>query len=409
MAEENLYKWTDNPTVSGVAKCDTDVLNDCLMHLKYENENPNILKTNQITNCLLEVPQRIKLELKDGVLTLKAGSEVIVPNGFEEDGVTPKFDYVKFEEDKTCITYAVGKSFILINKNNDLYSSVTEQHQASGTAEPSGFIGIFYNTELNKVGYRSDATKSFTYGYALPLGWSTNISTTECSSIDQVFNGMGYIGSTVWVDKDIKCLAPNGRNADGTLNNVEIVTKKISMFTQTNNASYIPFVITSAGRVESAFGNVHDDIANINSHGVVCHVGRYTTTAEGGITYFAPNQPFRAAEYSSVLTLAERTNFYVKERYANGYSWYRLWNDGYLEQGGITGSAPGRVPARTVTFIKPFTSGLVSIVTNGAFGGSSNNPYMSFFQITGATVNNFTAYARCDENIQMYWVARGYA
>lgn len=33
------YVWTDNPTVSGVSKCDTDILNECLMHLKYENNN----------------------------------------------------------------------------------------------------------------------------------------------------------------------------------------------------------------------------------------------------------------------------------------------------------------------------------------------------------------------------------
>jgi hypothetical protein len=45
MAEENLYKWTDNPTVSGVAKCDTDVLNDCLMHLKYENGGDFVSKS----------------------------------------------------------------------------------------------------------------------------------------------------------------------------------------------------------------------------------------------------------------------------------------------------------------------------------------------------------------------------
>ena len=32
MAEQ--YQWTDNPTESGVALCDTDVLNDCLMYLK---------------------------------------------------------------------------------------------------------------------------------------------------------------------------------------------------------------------------------------------------------------------------------------------------------------------------------------------------------------------------------------
>lgn len=30
------YTWTDNPTQSGVAICDTDILNDCLMHLKYD-------------------------------------------------------------------------------------------------------------------------------------------------------------------------------------------------------------------------------------------------------------------------------------------------------------------------------------------------------------------------------------
>lgn len=36
---EQTYKWTDNPTESGVAICDTDVLNDCLMHLKYDKKS----------------------------------------------------------------------------------------------------------------------------------------------------------------------------------------------------------------------------------------------------------------------------------------------------------------------------------------------------------------------------------
>lgn len=35
------YTWTDNPTQSGVALCNTDVLNDCLMHLKYNNKYNN--------------------------------------------------------------------------------------------------------------------------------------------------------------------------------------------------------------------------------------------------------------------------------------------------------------------------------------------------------------------------------
>lgn len=32
------YDWIDNPTENGVAVCDTDVLNECLMHLKYNNQ-----------------------------------------------------------------------------------------------------------------------------------------------------------------------------------------------------------------------------------------------------------------------------------------------------------------------------------------------------------------------------------
>ncbi len=33
---ENNYIWTDNPTVSGISEYDPDILNDCLMHLKYD-------------------------------------------------------------------------------------------------------------------------------------------------------------------------------------------------------------------------------------------------------------------------------------------------------------------------------------------------------------------------------------
>lgn len=128
-------------------------------------------------------------------------------------------------------------------------------------------------------------------------------------------------------------------------------------------------------------------------------IGRYNTDSNNRIT---------SVIYYGAQSNSPSPKATIIETYQSGDSWYRWWSDGYLEQGGITGSAPGRVPARTVTFLKPF-NGFINIVTNGAFGGSVNNPYMSFFQITEVTSNNFTAYARCDENISMYWVARGYA
>ena len=41
----------------------------------------HFLNKSQITNCLLEVPQRIKHTLENDTLTIKAGSVVIVPLG----------------------------------------------------------------------------------------------------------------------------------------------------------------------------------------------------------------------------------------------------------------------------------------------------------------------------------------
>lgn len=47
------------------------------------------------------------------------------------------------------------------------------------------------------------------------------------NSINQVFNGIGYIGSTIWVDKGIKGLIPNYKNADGTRKSVFYETTKL--------------------------------------------------------------------------------------------------------------------------------------------------------------------------------------
>lgn len=44
------YLWTDNPTESGIARCDTDVLNDCLMHLKYENQPDELIQDVETLN-----------------------------------------------------------------------------------------------------------------------------------------------------------------------------------------------------------------------------------------------------------------------------------------------------------------------------------------------------------------------
>ena len=186
----------------------------------------------KITNCILEIPQRIKLEYENNVSgALKAGSQVIIPSGFEDDGVTPKFVYKEIEQDitftltATSSTSRVGCAWY---KSGSIAANV---NRFSGDTAPT-FIGaaIWYDTANNIIKNSSDSGATWNSGeYSLPIA-EVSIN-TEDQQITQVFNGMGYIGSTCWVNKGVKVLMPNGRNADGTLNNIEYTTDKDYSFT----------------------------------------------------------------------------------------------------------------------------------------------------------------------------------
>ena len=53
-------------------------INDC-MNANWDKIDASLRINDKLTNCLLEVPQRIKYTLKNGTLTIKAGSVVSVP------------------------------------------------------------------------------------------------------------------------------------------------------------------------------------------------------------------------------------------------------------------------------------------------------------------------------------------
>ena len=72
MANSN-YAWTDNPTVSGVSQCDTDVLNDCLMHLKYNHRTSGggfSLFDTKITDHVLSGDEALGWVIQGGVCLL---------------------------------------------------------------------------------------------------------------------------------------------------------------------------------------------------------------------------------------------------------------------------------------------------------------------------------------------------
>ena len=200
------------------------------------DSDDDALTNNNISNCITEIPQDIKLELNNGTLTLKAGSKVYIPNEFESDGVTKKFDVIVIESDKVCGGYNTGTCVVFTDYLGNLYANINiSPYTGSGSSAPTDLLGLFYNTTTNTIGVRFDTSSQFTGRYSLPIAIVTNSSTSVCSSIDQVFNGFGYIGSTVFALPGVKGLIPNGRNAGSSLKSIEFKTERVLTYTFTTN------------------------------------------------------------------------------------------------------------------------------------------------------------------------------
>lgn len=264
-----------------------------------------------ITNCITEIPQDIKLELKDGVLTLKAGSKVYVPNGFEADGVTPKFDEVVIESDKTHTLTVAGQWKVVFtdgdtawgtgpridNYNTNIYSGNTAPSVSSRS-------NLWYDTANNVMKTSYDNGASWVVSNcALPIGLIT-ATTTGITSIDQVFNGFGYIDSTVFALPNVKGLIPNGRNEDGSLKNIEFTVDRVrpQTFTSADNFPEVTYWLTSTGEFGGANVNInyHSNINKVlydvdGTSRAYCNAGGFAVV-RGKITSFSPKLPFHAVD-----------------------------------------------------------------------------------------------------------------
>ena len=257
---------------------------------------------NYTTNRTLEIPQDIKLELNNGTLTLKAGSKVYVPNGFESDGTTPKFDVITLTEDKSRIgsitttgtsmvfTYSKGDPFVYSYEGDGI-----SQGYFSGPTAPTGHSHMaWYDTANNIIKTTANGGSTWDSYRSFPIAivsYSSNSS--DFTSIDQIFNGFGYIGSTVFALPGVKVQIPNGRNADGTCKSVYGTIRTVQ---QTSvNPGNGDFSIRIGDNYIAVGKFVYDEETNYNYNQTVSPSNiRYQTNAgtvsylSGRITSFEP-------------------------------------------------------------------------------------------------------------------------
>ena len=232
-------------------------------------------------------------------------------------------------------------------------------------------------------------------------------------------NGVAtYSGDTITIKQGLKVLIPNGRNEDKTLKNIEytVPEDKTINYAGIGNKTYDFTLLYGNTDVYAlsqnyqeadtapAFSgtsqyylNTKENIMYFNNNNerwepkTVAVLGK-GKLENGVVTSFTPYQPVELIKRTDPQIQAP----YITETYINGPSWYRVWSDGWIEQGGqfTTGWA-----SHTVTFPVAFSTTGYSFASNADCNAVTKN------------TNNFIA-TYAFGNGQGYnivtWLASGY-
>ena len=302
-----------------------------------KNRIDSKLNDNVRTNCLTKIPQDIKLELIDGTLTLKAGSKVYIPNGFEEDGTTPKFDEIIIDVDKIrtkdSSLYDINNTLFFYTQSIDFIDFFPTVRIYSGDTEPDvESYDLWYDitenlikTNIEKVWTTRNTSLPFCIG-------NTNI-TNGIININQIFNGFGYIGNTWYVLPGVNVLIPNGFDSNKNYNNINLTIPDVRIYTSTIDKSgylviqetnVVSDIIKDIQTREEAKEDGHYYIINENKHyyyfnnmwipALRANVGKITYNETGGVISFNPQNVFQAVSKNDtnwVSTQCKPSNRYV--------------------------------------------------------------------------------------------------
>ena len=283
---------------------------------KIINEDYYGLLDRKITNCILQLPQNIKLTLDNGTLTLKAGSKVYVPNGAGVFNEVTVGNDVKI----TLDDYGTQSNIVVMyNQDGNAIHVQGLSFVFSGATAPSGNqYMVWYDTTNNVIKTTSNSGKTWSItNMSLPIALITSKSNV-ITSIDQVFNGFGFIGSTVFALPGVKGLIPNGRNEDGTLKNIVANITSVKTVTKTTGYSAI-IAVAEHGAVDGyAVLNYYPEQNMIlDSTGAQIerfNAGTVIFGTNGKITSFEPKPAFHAVDYNQYVKDLSNINEVLEDK-----------------------------------------------------------------------------------------------
>ena len=225
---------------------------------------------------------------------------------------------------------------------------------------------------------------------------STGSGWTKVSNTDAVTGVKGNAESTYRTGKvnltpsDIGAITSSDIPVtDVKVNNSSVVTNKVADITvpTVNNPT---ITITQGGTTKGSF------TLNQSSGATISLDPSTTNLANKDLSNLSSTGEARFDAKVSKATCAEV--YPVIQTYQNGTSWYRIYSDGWCEQGGL-------VSGTSVTFLKTFNSlpnvsvGITTLTGTSSFNYNTAQGYFG---------NSLTASGFQCANYGQYWVARGY-
>ena len=363
---DTVWVW-DGDTSAWVDTNTIDFANKNLSNLTDTGANIANWSSN-VSNCITNIPQDINISLVNGVLTIKAGTKAYKPDG---SSFTLTSDIVVPIGSGTNTPY-----FIFADPNNTATRVQISTCYSGSTAPTFSGTALWLDTENKIIKYSADsgATWSNTAN-SLPIAIATP-GATEWTSLDQVFNGFGYMGSTVFVLPGVKYLAPNGRNTDGTLKTYVNTYNTVHKWTAGNITDTRHIVgynnqITGAGilyQQTPVNGKITFDMENNISYSslsvsILVDFG-VVTVSSGKVTSLNIKTPFHAVDYSDTEFIGHQampSDKYVNLTLGANGSTYTAPADGYLTLvKGATASG------QYMIFINNRNSASVSSIATGA-------------------------------------------
>jgi len=241
-----------------------------------------------ISNCILEIPQNLKLTLENNVLTLKSGSTV-VNTGEPYSTLTTSSD-ATFSINVGNLSYNPHYIMCYGNMNLQLWDI---GGMYSGDTLPASLPlnnDLFFLTTDKKIYQWKEATQTYyVSSYRYPLGMVQRTSPTTVEFIkdsngnDMIFNGAGFIGHHAFVYPNVKALVSDRFNEDGSLKSRQPTTNSLQIIelggTGTNKDWYIR--LYSNGQVSTGRYREYNTIEDID---VIGGVGCYIKNQNAVIT-----------------------------------------------------------------------------------------------------------------------------